>query len=182
MLIKSKLYAVLLILTCVSCIIDSSKAKKIVVNEDVNIKKEKDSLTIHKIDSIILNESNIIGEIIIKEVSSSKGYIEYYLDKEGFILKIKITYYGYSGKAIWSYYLTDNTLFYVSNKTFRYIDPSSNNGEVKSIKESRYYMSNNKLIRWIGEDMIVIDSMSKIFKEEEKNLLKDIKGFRDMLK
>jgi hypothetical protein len=66
------------------------------------------------------------------------------------IVKIAVTYFGETGRAIEEYYYWNEKLIFVFRRDYTYDKPMS--GKVVSTEANRFYFSNDRLIRWIDQN------------------------------
>jgi hypothetical protein len=85
------------------------------------------------------------------------------------VMKMVATYFGESGKASEEYYFWDGKLIFVLRTDFRYDKPLS--GKVVKKTESRFYFSNERLIRWIDESGKQAASDSPDYQAKQKEFL-----------
>ncbi len=62
--------------------------------------------------------------------------------------KVIARYYGESGRATEEYYIWDDRLEFLFQRSERYTEPMS--GTVTATEEHRFYWLNDQLIRWVG--------------------------------
>jgi hypothetical protein len=85
--------------------------------------------------------------------------------------RIDATYYGHMGMSESEYYYFKGEVYFLYLKRYIYNMPPTESGYDSNktiIEESRYYYSNNKMIRWIKPDGKYTNLESKIFTEEER--------------
>lgn len=121
------------------------------------------------------------------EESTDGATIRKYFDN-GDCVKIRIEYYGETGKLFREYYLKDSELYFVFDQNFRYNMPyymdsarAAQSGfdywfdaEKTKLEESRFYFSNKKLIRWIEPGGKFLSKDSPEWRENEKYYLEDL--------
>jgi len=165
-------------------------------------KKEEKNLDKVKVESnVVIDYNNLVsskmidslidtGHLFIKKEfnlyddSSEGAGVESYTDNKGFLVKIKATYFGHSGKSEWSYYFDNDNLFFVEEKEYRYTEPVSynSNPDINSIMRGEYFLEKGNLIKWIDKNKLTIDSSSQRFKQIENHLKKMTKEFRQEIK
>ncbi len=113
---------------------------------------------------------------------------KYYDGKE--CVKIRMEYYGETGKLFREYYVKDDKLLFVFDQEYRYNMPyymdsvrASQSGfnqwfdpEKTKLSESRYYFENSKLIRWIDPTGQHVSDDTDDWNEKEKFYVKDLKS------
>ena len=183
---KNKKYRIILLLIfsiLCSCKVDKKSKKdsnkveeKIIIDNIINPKK---------IDSLIKSGFPYIEkEFNLYGYSSEGDGVKSYLDERGHLVKIKATYFGDSGKSEWSYYFNDDSLFFVEEKEYRYMEPISHNCNpvINSIMRSEYFLEKENLKKWVNENGFIVDSMSEKFKQEGNYLIQDVREFRQKIK
>lgn len=96
------------------------------------------------------------------------GQLVAYFDGQA-IAKIVATYYGEGGKTTEEFYYWDGKLIFVFSRESRYDKPLS--GGVRATKDSRYYFSNDHLIKWLNEKGKDVTPTSDEFSDQEKEYL-----------
>ncbi|MBK5213268.1 MAG: SH3 domain-containing protein [Flavobacteriaceae bacterium] len=97
-------------------------------------------------------EKDIVGQ-------SSEGGTIVGFSLKGNWMKIVKTDYGEMGKTIGEYYYWNNSLFFLFNRVFHYDSPISNmNSKTKRVDENRYYINNNRIIKWLNPEKVVVDN------------------------
>lgn len=82
---------------------------------------------------------------------------------------IEAKYYGHMGKSESEFYYLNGRIYFIFHKDFNYNMPPSESGydsDKTTLKESRYYFWNNKMIRWITPDGNYADSESTEFSKK----------------
>ncbi len=92
------------------------------------------------------------------------------------IVKMVANHYGESGSAVEEYYYSNEKLIFVYRKDFSYDRPMS--GKVIATRESRFYYSDDRLIRWLGAGGKQMPTGSTEFEEKQKEFLEASSGFR----
>ena len=128
--------------------------------------------------------------------STEGGTITAYISKKQF-KKIKVEYLFETGKYNAEFYFHDNILFFVYTKRTYYNAPIyltkvDAEGEAQgveafdpkksSFQENRYYFNNKKLIRWIDKKRKQIDPNSKVAKDKEVDIKKELKEYITKIK
>jgi len=178
--IKYQIILLLILSIAYSCKLDKKS------NEDSNkvIKKTtivKNVIKPEYIDSLIVNEHPYVKkEFNLNDYSSEGGIVQSYSNERGYLVKIKATYFGHSGKSEWDYYFQNDSLFFVDKKEYRYKKSLSNNAEavIDSIIESKYFLERGSLKKWVDENKFIVDSTSEKFKQESNYLIQDVIEFR----
>ena len=93
------------------------------------------------------------------------------------IMKMVATFLGESGKATEEYYYWNGRLIFVFRTEDRYDKPLS--GKVVEKKESRFYFTDDKLLRWIDESGKQVPSESNLYTEKQNEYLKGSKDLVD---
>ena len=93
------------------------------------------------------------------------------------IMKMVATFLGEGGKATEEYYLWDGKLIFVLRTDFRYNKPLS--GKVVRKRESRFYFSNDSLIKWIDEGAKEVATDTTAYLEKQKEYLESAKEFTE---
>ena len=187
MQVSNKKYHVILLLIfsiAYSCKLDKKS------NEDSNKVIEKtiidnNIIKAGEIDSLIVNGHQYTKKkFSLNDYSSEGGVVESYSNEKGYLIKIKATYFGHSGKSEWSYYFKNDSLSFVKKKEYRYEKPLSNNVKIviDSIMQSEYFLERGNLKKWIDENEFVVDSNSEKFKQENNYLRQDVVEFRQKIK
>ena len=103
----------------------------------------------------------------LMDESTEGGELEAFFKKEE-LKKIVASYYGEMGKLIKEYYFWDNDLFFVFTQEYSYDMPVYMDGsKVDKIDENRYYVHNDKLIRWLDPNKEKVSKSKFIQKETE---------------
>lgn len=187
MQVSNKKYQIILLLIfsiAYSCKLDKKS------NEDSNKVVEKitidnNIIKIEEIDSLIVNGHRYTKkEFNLNDYSSEGGVVESYSNEKGYLIKIKATYFGHSGKSEWSYYFKNDSLFFVDKKEYRYENPLSNNAKIitDSIVQNKYFLQKGNLKKWIDKNKFIVDSTSEKFKQENNYLRQDVVEFRQKIK
>ena len=93
------------------------------------------------------------------------------------IFKIAATFYGETGRASEEYYYWDDKLIFVLRTDHTYSKPLS--GKIVRTRTSRFYFSDDKLIRWIDEDGKQVASDKSEYAEKQKDYLDSSKQFTE---
>ena len=126
-----------------------------------------------------LNSYKKIKKDLMEELTEG-GELEGYFKKEE-LKKIVTSYYGEMGKLIEEYYFWDNELFFVFTQDYSYNMPMYMVGsKVDKIDENRYYIHNNKLIRWLNPNKEKV-AKSK-FTTKESEILQNTKKLEEQVK
>lgn len=126
-----------------------------------------------------INSYRKVKKDLIDE-STEGGELEAYFKKEE-LKKIVVSYYGEMGKLIKEYYFWDNDLFFVFTQEYSYDMPMYMDGsKVDKIDENRYYIHNDKLIRWLDPNKEKVVKSKFIQKETE--VLQNAKTLKEKVK
>jgi hypothetical protein len=98
------------------------------------------------------------------------GELVAYLDGPA-IIKIVATHYGEMGRSVDEYYYSKGKLIFVLEKVSHYNKPMS--GKVVRTVENRYYLSDDKLIRWMDENGKLPDTAGEAAQSKFKEILED---------
>jgi len=102
------------------------------------------------------------------------------------IRKVKISFYGETGKSITEYYIWDNKVFFMFRKSYYYNSPiyfikdipeegiEAFDEKKTEVFEDRYYFSSEKLIRWIDSDKMKVEKPSPKFNVKMVETMEDI--------
>lgn len=93
------------------------------------------------------------------------------------IMKIVATFLGEAGKANEEYYFWNGRLIFVFRTEHRYDRPLS--GKVVEKKESRFYFTDDKLVRWIDESGKQVPADAAGYAEKQNDYLKGSKQLSD---
>ena len=91
------------------------------------------------------------------------------------IVKIVANHYGEMGRSVEELYYQNGKLIFVFDKLIKYDKPFS--GKVVGTAENRFYISNNNLIRWIGENGKQVDTAGEEFRSKQKEILENSNRF-----
>jgi len=122
----------------------------------------------------------------LMDESTEGGELEAYFKKEE-LKKIVASYYGEMGKLIKEYYFWDNDLFFVFTQEYSYDMPMYMDGsKVDKIDENRYYVYNDKIIRWLDPNKEKVGKSKFIQKETEilqnaKTLKQNVEKKQDVI-
>ena len=122
----------------------------------------------------------------LMDESTEGGELEAYFKKEE-LKKIVAIYFGEMGKLIKEYYFWDNDLFFVFTQEYSYDMPMYMDGsKVDKIDENRYYVHNDKLIRWLDPNKEKVGKSKFIQKETEilqnaKTLKQNVEKKQDVI-
>ena len=108
--------------------------------------------------------------------STEGGVLVAYFDGPN-IMKISATFYGESGKAAEDYYYWDGKLIFVLRTDYAYSKPLS--GRVVKTELSRFYFTDDKLIRWLDENRKQVTSETSEYTEKQKEYLDNSKLFSE---
>jgi|GEM_PF-3203904 len=103
--------------------------------------------------------------------------------KDNKIKKIVVTFDGEYNFQTSEYYIWNDKLFFVFKKQIQFLKSRTSEnltGKDKTIIENRYYIKNNKIIRWLNEKKKKVLDKVKI-KSEEKILIHDYELYRSDL-
>lgn len=184
---KNKKYQIILLLIIsiiYSCRLDKKREDNLNKIEEKTI-IDNDVVYPEKIDSLINNGYPYVKrEFSLNDYSSEGGIVQSYSDKNGYLAKIKATYFGHSGKSEWSYYFKSDSLFFVDKKEYRYENPIFKDANViiDTIMQSEYFLQKGNLRKWIDENNSIVDSTSAKFEQESDYLKQDVKEFRQKIK
>ena len=101
--------------------------------------------------------------------SAEGGELTAYFDGPA-VAKIVATYLGESGRATEEYYFWNGDLIFVFRKESMYDKPLS--GKIVNSKESRFYFSDDRMVRWIDENGKQVSSTSAEFNEKQNEHFK----------
>jgi len=102
------------------------------------------------------------------------------------LMKAIAAYYGESGKEILEYYFWDDSIMFIFSQLHTYnspiyvtySDPESGlqpfDASKTKISENRYYFYQNKLIRWVDPEKVMINTFLPQFEEKEREMLDDV--------
>lgn len=105
------------------------------------------------------------------------GDLVAYLDGPA-VVKIVANHYGEGGKTMEEYYYASGKLIFVFERVSRYDQPLS--GKVVSTEESRFYFSNDKLIRWVDGSGKQMPSNTEEYAEQQSEHLESSNTFVDL--
>jgi hypothetical protein len=113
-------------------------------------------------------EKDIEGE------STEGGYMKaYHVDGE--IVMLHCAFYGESGNLKEDYYYDNGKLFFVYTIAEKYNLPAyMEDAKVETVEENRYYINDDKLIRWlvdINKKRTTKDKKSKVFFDKENEII-----------
>ncbi len=141
-------------------------------------------------DNYLNNYLNINKDL--SENSAEGGEIKAYYD-DTVLRKVIATYYGEAGKKVVDYYFWDKSIFFIFVQDYKYNSPvyvtedmpeagvEAYDESKTKIFENRYYFTQNKLIRWLDSDKKKVDNRSPLFREKQKELLKDVLSIKEIL-
>lgn len=89
------------------------------------------------------------------------------------IMKMMVTFYGETGRAVEEYYYWNGKLIFVFRQESRYDKPLSD--KVVTKKENRFYFADDKLIRWLDENGKEVASGSNEYTGKQTDYLKTSK-------
>ncbi len=124
--------------------------------------------------------------------STDGGELKAYYEQND-LKKIIVLYYGETGKVAIDYYFKNNNVFFIFRQDYRYnspyyvTEPDTSIGleafdyNKTKIIENRFYISNNKLIRWLDSDKKKVDKKSKEFLNKQVELIEDIEFIKSKL-
>lgn len=116
----------------------------------------------------------------LMDESTEGGELEAYFKKEE-LKKIVASYYGEMGKLIKEYYFWDNDLFFVFTQDYSYNMPIYMDGsKVDKIDENRYYVHNDKLMRWLDPNKEKVGKSK--FLQKETEILQNAKTLKEKVK
>lgn len=144
--------------------------------EDEIVKKIRDQFT--QINSNLKTYKTVEKEVFEStEGGSVKGYYD-----NGTLVSIHYEVFGEMGGLKEDYYFSNGKLFFVYSLTQNYSAPVYVEGStVSSSTEQRYYLDNEKLIRWLNNEKKKVDKNLNTFKESEEMVLNDSKKLQKML-
>jgi len=118
------------------------------------------------------------------EYSADGGIIIYYNEKNNKIRLIECKLFGETGKSFYEFYIKNDSLFFVLQQIFNYNSPYYMTTQKyidmgfelfdpnkTTLHEHRYYVSKNKLIKWIDDNKNIVSSYSNDFLKKEKDIL-----------
>jgi len=135
-------------------------------NENDPIKEIKDEFS-------LINKKLKDYKLVEKEAneeSTEGGSMKGYYENEQLRL-LHCEFFGEMGKITEDYYYKDNQLFFVYTIKTDYSAPIyvEESTEIAT-EENRYYIDNEKLIRWLGKDKKEVKNGSEAFKMAELNI------------
>lgn len=123
-----------------------------VTTASANSSQEKDAISSIRRRYTVINKSLAKYRVVKKELSgfsTEGGELIAYFDGPA-IVKMAATYQGETGRSFEEFYYSNEKLIFVFRKQDTYDQPLS--GKVVRTRESRFYFSNDALIRWIDEN------------------------------
>jgi len=127
--------------------------------------------------------------------STEGGEAKAYFDGNAIKL-IEVLWYGETGKIKVEYYFDNGQLFFALDSHFKYNRPiyydsimakenndnETFNPEKTTVKENRYYFSNSKLVRWIGDDKKEVDLINGTKNTTGQELIDHSSKIKDQFK
>lgn len=141
--------------------------------------QEEDSISSIRRRYATINKSLAKYKVVKKELSgfsTEGGELVAYFDGPA-IVKIEATYLGETGRAFEEFYYRNEKLIFVFRKQDTYNEPMS--GKVVKTRESRFYFSNDELIRWINENAKQVAPGSSEYPETQTHYLSSSKRFTE---
>lgn len=141
-----------ILLIAVAAMLISSGRASGVLPASANSYQVKDSIASIRRRYATINKSLDRYRVVKKELagfSTEGGELVAYLDGSS-IVKMAATYQGETGSAFEEFYYRDGKLIFVFRRDDTYDEPMS--GKVVKTRESRFYFSNDDLIRWVNEN------------------------------
>ena len=97
----------------------------------------------------------------------------------GDIRKLTANHYGEMGKRVEEYYYKDGKPFFIYSKTFHYDKPF---GEIIETEENKFYLSDNKLIKWIDSNNETVNPETTEFSKAQNEILNDSETYLKLTK
>ncbi|HKC36242.1 MAG TPA: hypothetical protein VKB95_09275 [Chitinophagaceae bacterium] len=105
--------------------------------------------------------------------SAEGGELTKYYDGKT-LKKAILTLYGERGQTTNEYYFLNGEIILIDKKNEKYVLPIyMGKLETKSKEENKFYFKEQRLIRWIGKDGIILDKF--LYRDKEEELLADLK-------
>ena len=160
-----------------------------ILKDTLNIEDDSQNieLTTEKKIELIRNEYNNINSNInnfskkTKELtgfSTEGGELDIYT-KGSNVRKLTANHYGEMGKRVEEYYYKDGKPFFIYSKTFHYDKPF---GEIVESEENKFYLSDNKLIKWIDSNNETVNSETAEFSKTQNEILNDSETYLKLTK
>lgn len=124
-----------------------------------------------------INKNLAKYRVVKKELagfSTEGGELAAYFDGPA-VMKIAATHLGETGRTFEEFYFWDERLIFVFRKEERYDEPLS--GRVAKATEHRFYFSDGKLIRWVGEDARPVAPGGSEYQKKQDEYLRDSRRF-----
>ncbi len=162
---------------------DSLNAEDVLKDTDkVDDDSQNIELTDEKKIELIRKEYNNINNNInnfskkTKELSgfsTEGGELDIFTSKSD-VRKITANHYGEMGKRVEEYYYKDGKPFFIYSKTYHYEKPY---GDIIETEENKFYLSDNKLIKWIDSNNETVNPENTEFSKAQKEILSDSETF-----
>ena len=131
------------------------------------------------IDSSINNLRKVEKDIY--GLSAEGGIIKTYYDKDN-LKKFELTFYGETGKAVKEYYINSGKVILIIIKEFYYDKPIYIEGsKVDKVIYNKYYLFENKLLKWIDETGISKNLKVHDYSIQEKTLLEEYEKYLSLM-
>jgi hypothetical protein len=127
-------------------------------------------------DSLEMLHTNIFGE------SSQGGDLAGYFDKQGMLRKMRLKLYGETGQMTEEYYLDNHSVFFLFGQGIGY-DRPWDEPDMKMVDtvESRYYITDGKLIQWLDSKRGRIDPRKEPYEEKLKQILSGAERYKQII-
>jgi hypothetical protein len=105
----------------------------------------------------------------LDDQSAEGGELKKFYEGES-LRKVKLTFYGETGKAMTEFYFLNNTIIFCFKRTYYYNMPiSEEKSKVDKVEEERFYFNKLIMIRWIGPNGKIVKAGMYVAKEKEIN-------------
>ncbi|MDJ1500254.1 hypothetical protein [Xanthocytophaga agilis] len=158
-------------------------------NQEIRIKEIRQKYT-------LIHQQLFVLDTVQKDLEgSSEGGSVTGFYKSGKLLAMKATYYGETGYVTTEYYLENGNSFFILRQEHRYNrpmyydkkaaqennDPEAFDSQKTTVKEDRFYMHNQILIRWINSSSVQVVQSSSEYKYKAQELLTETASLQSQL-
>lgn len=110
--------------------------------------------------------------------STEGGELDIYT-KGNDVRKLTANHYGETGKRLEEYYYKDGKPFFIYSKISHYDKPF---GEIIETEENKFYLSDNKLIKWVNSNNEAVNPETAEFSKTHNEILNDSETYLKLTK
>ncbi len=162
----------LILLTCNQTVFANDTCENLSLADKITeIRKNYTHINKNLADYKMLVDNNLEG-------SSEGGKANYYIDKQGDMVKRVESYYGENNQWFIEYYYHQGDLRFIFTVDTNYNSPISfpNFDKLQSmVTTNHYYFYCNRLIKWLDKDKKSVTPNTQEFSNKEKELLGNVR-------